>query len=621
MNKKVKIVITINGLELPIDQCRKFNNQWYKVGDISIEDSGDCYYIEGRYYRIETGTIVFDHELKQYSSKKDNIVRGVIDCREEELIYGYFSVIANKNIEINTPTGTIYGLNDQIFNNTRYYRERLSTGKYYHISKLNANDFNKIVKPTNEYKHSLPYDSKDCLDKFIDNYTKLEVPIENTYIDNYAKDLGNYTFGLEFETTAGLIPTRLLNNSGLIPLRDGSISGIEYVTVPISGAKGLQTIVNDCKILSERTKCDNTCSLHLHIGNIPRTKEFILSFFKVMCFIQDEIFSMFPLYKKYNFGLKNKNYSAPFPAIKLLSEMDSKITEGNINANFDILYKYLSCNVNSFKDFNNDLNNIEFHPADPQGNQKWQIHSRYLIANIIPLIFGNKKTIEFRIHTPTFDANKIISFIYMNTAIIDFTVKNQNFILKNSSFLNNKDLTYIIDSSYKNSLRESVLSYLNYRKEHTFSSNRKGDIMYDESKVYTNTYPIDWTLSNKKKVNSINEIIDELPSYTSAYNKASKMIDNYFQQSQQYNWEILGGKEPSKPIRSARVVKASGISKGIVEQMQDFDSQNFNPYSSQENGGYDTKIVYGTGGENQVKDSEQQEINQIEKINKENQEW
>lgn len=384
MSKKIKLVTTISGKELPINECRKFNNQWYQIGDINKEDSGDCYSIEGRYYRFETGTIVFDHEIKQYSLKKDNMVQGVIGVREEELIYGYFTVIANKNIEIvNTKSlGTVYGLNDQIFKDNRYYRERLSTGKFYHIAKLQAAEFNKILKPTNEYKHSLPYDSKDCLHKFIDNYDKLEVPITNTYIDKYAKELKDYTFGLEFETTAGLITSRLLNNSGLIPLRDGSISGIEYVTVPISGAKGLQTVINDCKMLSERTKYDNSCSLHLHIGNIPRTKEFVLAFFKTVCFIQDEIFTMFPLYKKYNFGLKNKNYCAPFPAIKLLSEMDNIITDKNIDANYNILHKYLVNNANSFKEYNCDLNNIEHHPADQAGNQKWNIHSRKVLAQL-----------------------------------------------------------------------------------------------------------------------------------------------------------------------------------------------------------------------------------------------
>ena len=40
------------------------------------------------------------------------------------------------------------------------------------------------------------------------------------------------------------------------------------------------------------------------------------------------------------------------------------------------------------------LDNIISHPSDPNGNQKWNIRPRYLLFNIIPLIFGNKQTIE-----------------------------------------------------------------------------------------------------------------------------------------------------------------------------------------------------------------------------------
>lgn len=55
--------------------------------------------------------------------------------------------------------------------------------------------------------------------------------------------------------------------------------------------KGLQCTADILDILKERTEYnDATCSLHLHLGNIPRTKEFILAFFKVGMKFQDEIF-------------------------------------------------------------------------------------------------------------------------------------------------------------------------------------------------------------------------------------------------------------------------------------------------------------------------------------------
>ena len=81
-----------------------------------------------------------------------------------------------------------------------------------------------------------------------------------------------------------------------------------------------------------------------------------------------------------------------------------------------------------FKSIENSLDNIAGHPADPNGNQKWNIRPRYFLYNVIPLIFGNKQTIEFRIHTPTYDVNKILPFIFMNSLIVNFTIKYQQLI-------------------------------------------------------------------------------------------------------------------------------------------------------------------------------------------------
>jgi hypothetical protein len=58
--------------------------------------------------------------------------------------------------------------------------------------------------------------------------------VSNNINFKYIKEFP-YTFGLEFETAGGFIPQHQLYELGLIPLRDGSIKGIEftsYVTSP-----------------------------------------------------------------------------------------------------------------------------------------------------------------------------------------------------------------------------------------------------------------------------------------------------------------------------------------------------------------------------------------------------
>jgi len=500
-----KKVVTIKGEELPISQCRKFNKLYYKLGDINIQNSGDCYLINGKCYREETGLIGYNYSVKQYIVLDNSVIHGVVDIIENKLIIGYF----NNNIKyskiIDKNNNNFYLFNPELFKNNKEYREQLSTGDFYHITRLPSYKFNSIVFPNKNYKYSLPYDSKGIIGNNLKNYNENYNPEISKSIKNYAPLLEGLSFGLEFETTKGFIPNRILDKYGLIPLRDGSISGIEYVTVPMEGEKGLQCTVDILNILKERTEySDDTCSLHLHLGNIPRTKEFILAFFKVGMKIQDEMFQMFPLYKKYNYHIKNKNYSAPLPTFEILSQLDPIINSDNIDINFGVLYKYLSMGQD-FKSVGNSLDNVLNHPSDPNGNQKWLIRPRYLLYNVIPLLFGNKQTIEFRIHTPTYDVNKILPFIFMNALIVNFTIRNQNYILKDKNFLNHYNLFDIIsdqidkyDISNKNTIRELMSDYIEKRKNYCERQILAGNILGTESEIPASNY-IDWLDTQKSK--------------------------------------------------------------------------------------------------------------------------
>jgi hypothetical protein len=502
-----KKVITIKSEELPISKCRKFNTLYYKIGDINIKNSGDCYLINGKCYREETGLIVYNHSINKYVILDNTLIRGVVDILEDELIIGYFNNNLKYSKVIDKEDNSFYLYNSKIFKNNKEYREKLSSGDFYHISKLSASKFNIIYFPNKDYKHSLPYDSKGIIEHHLKGYKEYNPEISNN-IKNYAPLLETLSFGLEFETSKGFIPNRILDQYGLIPLRDGSISGIEYVTIPMEGEKGLQCTVDILKVLKERTEYeDNTCSLHLHLGNIPRTKEFILAFFKVGMKIQDEMFQMFPLYKKYNYHIKNKNYSAPLPTFEILSQLDPIITSDNIDFNFGILYKYLSMGQD-FKSVGNDLNNVVAHPADPNGNQKWLVKCRYFLYNVVPLIFGNKQTIEFRIHTPTYDINKILPFIFMNSLIVNFTIKHQERILRNKDFLNQFDLFGILSNQTEeydilcgSKFRDLMYNYIEKRKNYCESQILKGNILGTESEIPA-PMDINWISNQEEKKNS-----------------------------------------------------------------------------------------------------------------------
>lgn len=502
----MKTVVTVNGETLPIIKCRQFDKGWYKIGNINELDSGDCYKINNRYYRYETDNVVYNWSINKYVLKDSSLMQGVINLNDtNEPVFGFF----NRDIEYSKIVfenrDQCYLFDDKILEGSKIFREELSTGIYHHINVLPANKFNLIKIPKSEYKTSLPYDSKGVIDQYLERYNNNYNPDILENISKYSPILENLTFGLEFETTKGFIPNKIINNLGLIPLRDGSISGIEYVTVPLNGKKGLQNIVDVANTLKKRTEYDDTCSLHQHIGNIPRTKEFILAFFKITCAVQDELYTMFPLYKKYNFRVKNKNYSRPYPIHQLLSQMDNVINEKNINENFNVLYKYLS-HGQDFGSVGYNLDNVKAHPADPQGNQKWMVKSRYYIHNMIPIIFGNKQTIEFRLHTPTYNVSKIMAFTLINSILVNYTIKNQDLILSHKGFVANLNLENIIlgyINSIKISNRDTIVAYLfdyiKIRKYYTENQNCKGNIIGKEDLIEPSSI-IDWEYVSKPKI-------------------------------------------------------------------------------------------------------------------------
>lgn len=526
-----KIVTTINNETLPISQCRVYNKKYYKIGDVNVENSGDCYKIDDKYYRFETGQIVFNHTEKKYCLKNNNLIYGLVENNQK----GWFNNTKTKVRIFDENNHSIYAINQQVLDNNLNYRECLSSGDFLHISLIPAKEFNRIKVPSKDYKFSLPYDSKGITDKYINIYNNLYDSKISYEIEDLSKIIGDLTFGLEFETIAGYLPPRITNKLGLIPLRDGSIPGIEYVTIPLSGSKGLQTIEDTVKELKKRTIYDYKCSLHLHLGNIPRTKEFILAFFKLTLFIQDELFSMFPIYKKYNLGIKNKNYSKPYSTFNFLSKIDNVIDSSNIDKNFSVLFDYLANQPKGYfrQGFNYNLDAVKVHPQDQNSSQKWNITNRYYFHNFIPLIFGNKQTIEFRIHTSTYDIHKIFMFLALNSILVNFTKANVNEILRNPNFFDNhyglesivqNHLTFLDKKRiFKNnnafglnSIYDSIRQYIKFRKREVERYTAEGKIIIDEDiltgyskNIYFNGQKVIETDYHKKDVKLDEVIIEE----------------------------------------------------------------------------------------------------------------
>lgn len=556
-------VITSLG-EYPKDKCRLIDGTYYLIGDINIEDSGEVYLVNNRFVRFLTGKLVFNHSTKQYQLRNSSLIEGVIRFDGNEAVKGFFDLsTSNLSTIITLVNGDkLYVMDESII--PLSYREVISKGEYAHISRYKARDFVKLKLVDQKYKESLSYDSKGITGIYSDLFKKNYNPIICPHIESYAKSIGDLTFGLEFETVKGVIPEHKLKSLPLIPLRDGSIQGLEYVTIPLNGKIGIQAVIDSIKELNKRTEYDDSCALHLHIGNVPRTPEFITAFYKLTAHYQDEMFAMFPLYKKYNFGVKRKNYSKPFPVNLISPQISPKINVKNskeVIDGFSPIFDYLA-EVAKFRDYGNDLANVGGHPKDPGGNAKWNITTRYYAVNFIPLIFGNHQTIEFRIHTPTYDAAKILNFLFMCSYLINYTIKNTSTILENSTFFNNNSLSSLLeshimyninaDSSTKRVLISEMQNYISCRLDRTYRQNSEGNIRGNENSIKFNTM-LNLTGDKKHDSNLLQPLEDKSSSFynTSKFSISSDAIrvgksSNPFIKQVPKDWS-------SKPLGTRRV--------------------------------------------------------------------
>lgn len=214
-----------------------------------------------------------------------------------------------------------------------------------------------------------------------------------------------YTFGLEYETSTGIIPEAICFTDGLIPLRDGSISGNEYSTVVMGGNDGFNLLYQQLKTLRKYTRFDKECSLHIHIGGFPLVPERILSLYNLCYILQSQLKQALPAYtfNTAKYKSSGKDYCQLLP--------------GGFDS-FESYYRSFAS-----QKFFGDLQ--QAHPHDVERARKWQIHERYYWANLLNLIcYKVNKTMEFRMLRPTYNLEKILFWMYMFNAIMQYAEKH-----------------------------------------------------------------------------------------------------------------------------------------------------------------------------------------------------
>lgn len=315
-----------------------------------------------------------------------------------------------------------------------------------------------LGKDTNEHhfpfgRERFPYnfDSHTYNTKFREHLFKGKQHITDLIEFKFFNEMP-YTFGLEFETAGGYLPQHRLYELGLIPLRDGSISGIEFSTVVLQGNQGLNLLKQQMEALDEHTIFDKDCSLHMHFGGFKLSGDLLVAVNNL--FFNSDIRSYLPeltfsthLYKSNT----EKNYC----------EYNSKYRS------FEEMYKLLVG-----RPFYGDFN--QPHPRDVTGTRKWNIKPRYKAVNFInALCYNGPKTIEYRISRPTYNFSKVLGWLFIYAAFIKYAEMNCK--KGNTFYRGSLGVESIIKSVYSTELSDILCEFLRLSRQVVLTQHSVGD--------------------------------------------------------------------------------------------------------------------------------------------------
>lgn len=478
---------------IPKSKARKIHDKYYVEGE-------SCFLMEdGQWYRVTSADkIVFDHYLGKYilvGSVK--LIKGIINEKSEE---GYFSE-NDLSVCILSRKGqkeVISVLNEELAIKLGYV-ESIYDGNFYDKSTLTEKDlkdwFNKKNIPSSErsksYNLEADQERKKQLEEAYGNLNLKVSPISK----KLSKFIGDYSFGVEFEVINGFLPRRIRNKFGIKALKDGSLrtdtnEGIEMVSMPMSGAKGIEVIKQVCKELSKRCEVNNYCSVHFHFGNVRKDKLYTLAVYKLGSILQDEMIRYFP-YSRFNsikadgkiYCQKLNNLGIDYKGI--ITQNTEETFHKTVLLEFNKVYSWLNngkglaeihgepelIRTNVVVDgkkmfYDKWLKNIYSTKAVYHSvtGEKWNKTSRYFWINFLNLYFSKIGTIEFRAEPGTTNFTKTMIWMLTCASILRYAEDVKTVLTKDSITLK-EVLTENLGEDYAN----YIMSYYEMRRNYFFN--------------------------------------------------------------------------------------------------------------------------------------------------------
>lgn len=406
---------------------------------------------------------------------------GIVGIQDDEFMLGFFSITYNlyayAQYVDETPIGTTRTANVDIMNIDLIPKENIKfhngCGSY-----CISHDPNIVKKYLSNTKGDTfgagqyPYRTivrRYSANESLNSFKNLQITLPK--VKSKQREFLKYTFGMEFETSGGYVPEPLCYRYGLIPLRDGSIRGIEYSTIVLDNGNGLSLLKEQIALLKEYTQFDKDCSLHMHLGGYPIEPVHIFVLDVLGNIIQDSLEQYLPqwTFTSENYKSSHKNYCR-------------KLQKFNT---FHDLYHVASNGINYMGSLQQP------HPNDNNRTSKWNISVRYVWQNIVNMMFYRGcKTVEYRFLRPTYNFNKIINWLFIFNGILQFaeTVSKsllkkykdnaitlvdynviQKYLLENYGIanINDDNLVIIMNSIYKGGpigMIEQILEFLDELK-------------------------------------------------------------------------------------------------------------------------------------------------------------
>lgn len=529
-------VVTYDGTSAERKDCRYIKKDFYIVGDPKIKDSGQCYKIKNpetgklMYYRINSGLITWDYEKKEYVLLKDDLVEGIVDSKGE---VGYFTPNIYENVYIRTNCPLVHGtgsaqrseklcISDEVAEKYADFQSVLD-GYYYKLDKksFSPDDMSYSRNRHSDVSHRYAY-QKELYKGIEQHYNLSDSSLTKEFkklFDAFGlkpsqaaltikKLLGSHTFGYEVETKSGRLPQKELYKYGIIPLKDGSISGHEYVSLPIDSEKGVESFLQAFELYRKFCRVDQMTSLHYHFGNvfndISDNREFKLQFialYMLYYHLQSEIWDIFPPYKKSNDYFKQKrdfkDHCQNLKSFSLFGNMifkQGEVDDRELNKYFNILFRFLNDGNPA-----DDYCNLKTRKHCKAGRNKWEVDSRYYNLNLYNVLFSNSKTVEFRASSGTCNIDKALPWLLICNAILHFAKNNYQEIIEHKVKYSISDVVEgyrnnfggeVIDQNVLDALIDNINAFVSSRKEHFINAYLNKDIFSDEfSKDHNYMFP------------------------------------------------------------------------------------------------------------------------------------